>query len=67
MTPGVFSFAAERREVCLTDMGLLADGANLGWKMNRLVLAMLSLRCLLDIQVTCQNPVEILVPINEPD
>lgn len=42
-------------ELHLTDVGIIADGADLGWKMRRSVLAILSLRCLLDIQVEYQK------------
>lgn len=42
-------------ELRLTDMGIIAGGAYLGWKMKRSVLAILSLRRLLDIQVEYQK------------
>ena len=36
-------------------MGTITDGADVGWKMRRSILAILNLRGLLDIKVECQK------------
>lgn len=50
-----FSQATERMELLFPDMGINAGGVDLGWKMKRSLLAVLSLKCLLDTQLECQK------------